>query len=235
MNWKFPGSFIRGNPESPSSANSQDIPTQSWYPPSVVGSSRPSTPGGSSSSAHQRVERTESLSSSHGQPSPAEAAGIISRLKDKSVDELKKLLSDKEAYNQFFHSLDQVKTQNKLRDDLQRETLQLARENLEKEPRILELRNQCTIIRTTELAAAQEKLTELEKQKEELLRSYSPSALLRKLHEAMDKVEEESEILHRQLLEKEIDLATFVQKYKKLRTVYHRRALLDLSARTTVM
>lgn len=75
--------IYRGNQESPSSANSQDIPTQSWYPPSVIGSSRPSTPGGSSSGAHQRVERTESLSSSHGQPSPAEAAGIISRLKDK--------------------------------------------------------------------------------------------------------------------------------------------------------
>lgn len=123
---------------------------------------------------------------------------------------------------------------------------------------------QCTIIRTTELAAVQEKLTELEKQKEELLRSYSPSALLQKLHgnsweqitlytngckrrkpkcslmsnccytDAMDKVEEESEVLHRQLLEKEIDLATFVPKYKKLRTIYHRRALLHLSARTTM-
>ncbi|KAJ0966657.1 hypothetical protein J5N97_023574 [Dioscorea zingiberensis] len=233
MNWKFPGSFIRGNQENPTSASTQDIPTQSWYPPSVVSSSsRPSTPGSSSAGAHQRVDRIDS--SLHGQPSPAEAAGIIARLKDKSIDELRKLLSDKEAYNQFFHSLDQVKTQVKLRDDLQRETLQLARENLEKEPRILELRNQCTIIRTTELAAAQEKLTELEKQKEELLRSYSPSALLQKLHDAMDKVDEESEVLHRQLLEKEIDLATFVQKYKKLRTIYHRRALLHLAAKTTM-
>lgn len=41
---------------------------------------------------------------------------------------------------------------------------------------------QCTIIRTTELAAAHEKLAELERQKEETLKSYSPASLLQKLH-----------------------------------------------------
>jgi hypothetical protein len=63
--------------------NFQDIPTQSWYPPSVVGSSsRPSTPTSSSASPHQRAS-DHPQSSSRGQPSPAEAAGIIARLKDK--------------------------------------------------------------------------------------------------------------------------------------------------------
>ncbi|KAE9455733.1 hypothetical protein C3L33_12364, partial [Rhododendron williamsianum] len=76
------------------------------------------------------------------------------------IDELRKLLADKDAYRQFLLSLDQVKIQNNLRVELQKETLQLARENLEKEPRIMELQNQCRIIRTTELAAAQEKLHE---------------------------------------------------------------------------
>lgn len=41
---------------------------------------------------------------------------------------------------------------------------------------------QCTIIRTTELAAAQEKLAELERQKEETLKLYSAASLLRKLY-----------------------------------------------------
>ena len=40
---------------------------------------------------------------------------------------------------------------------------------------------QCTIIRTTELAAAQDRLAELERQKDEIMRSYSPAALLDKL------------------------------------------------------
>ncbi|XP_071680871.1 vacuolar protein-sorting-associated protein 37 homolog 1-like [Lolium perenne] len=87
-----------------------------------------------------------------------------------SVDELQRLLKDKEAYNAFFNSLDQVKTQNNLRDELRRETLQLARENLEREQRISELRNQCTIIRTTELATAEDRLADLERQKDEIMR-----------------------------------------------------------------
>lgn len=51
--------------------------------------------------------------------------------------------------------------------------------------------------------------------------------------EAMNKTEEESENLHRQLLDSEIDLGTFVPKYKKLRNTYHRRALVHLAAKTS--
>ncbi|RWR94763.1 Mod_r domain-containing protein [Cinnamomum micranthum f. kanehirae] len=262
-------SFQRGSSEQ--NQPPQEIPTQSWYPPSVVGSSSNSSrPSTASSSQHQRAS-----DQSHGQFSPTAAASVIGLLKDKrqkfsidlaeafekyifilpsfcysleivsfiysneartgkkSVDELRKLLTDKDAYNTFLHSLDQVKIQNNLRDELRKETMQLARENLEKEPRILELRNQCRIIRTTELAAAQEKLNGLEMKKEELLRLYSPSMLLQKMQDAINKAEEESEILHRQLLDKEIDLSAFVQKYKKLRTINHRRALIHLAAKTS--
>ena len=45
----------------------------------------------------------------------------------------------------------------------------------------LSLWPQCRIIRTTELAAAQEKLNELERQKEEILKFYSPASLLNRL------------------------------------------------------
>uniref|UniRef100_A0A0A9DSP4 VPS37 C-terminal domain-containing protein n=1 Tax=Arundo donax TaxID=35708 RepID=A0A0A9DSP4_ARUDO len=113
--------------------------------------------------------------------------------------------------------------------------MQLARENLEKEQRILELRNQCTIIRTTELAAAQDRLADLERQKDEIMRSYSPAALLDKLQTSMAKLDEESEELHQKFLEKDIDLPpTFVQKYKKLRTAYHKQALLRLAGQTSL-
>lgn len=74
----------------------QDGSSQSWYPPpSVVSSpssSMPATP------------------TRHVPPS--EAAGVIASLKDKSVDQLRKLLSDKDAYQHFLLSLDQVKLQN---------------------------------------------------------------------------------------------------------------------------
>ncbi|KAG4394668.1 hypothetical protein GLYMA_20G077501v4 [Glycine max] len=86
---------------------SQDGSSQShsWYLPSVVSSptsSRPVTPTASSSSLSQRP-------SSHVPPSKAVA--VIAILKDKSVDELQKFLSDKDAYQQFLHSLDQVNIQ----------------------------------------------------------------------------------------------------------------------------
>ncbi|PUZ74127.1 hypothetical protein GQ55_1G040700 [Panicum hallii var. hallii] len=230
MSWRIP---LFGSQQQQTDPNFQDIPTQSWYPPSVVGSSsRPSTPTSSSASPHQRAS-DHPQSSSRGQPSPAEAAGIIARLKDKSIEELQRLLKDKEAYNAFFNSLDQVKTQNNVRDELRKETAQLARENLEKEQRILELRNQCTIIRTTELAAAQDRLTDLEMRKDDIMRSYSPAALLDKLQTSMAKLDEESEELHQKFLEKDIDLPTFVQKYKKLRTAYHKQALLHLAGQTS--
>lgn len=166
--------------------------------------------------------------------SPAEAAGIIAALKNKSVNELKKLFSEKDAYHNFLLSLEAVKTQNNVRDELLNETLQLARKNLEKEPWIMELRNQCRIIRTTELAAAQEKMHELERRKEELLKSYSPVSLLHQLQDAMKKTEEESEALLGQLLDQEIDLTTFVQKYRKLGCSYHKRALTHLAAKASL-
>ncbi|EEF42848.1 vacuolar protein-sorting-associated protein 37 homolog 1 [Ricinus communis] len=221
-----------GSQEQQGQPRPQDVPApQSWYPSSVVSSpnsSRPTTPSSSSSSSYG-LQRPQSPS----HVSPAEAAGVIALLKDKSVDELRKLLSDKDAYHQFLLSLDQVKIQNNIRDELRKETLQLARDNLEKEPQINELRNQCRIIRTTELATAQEKLNELEKQKEEMLRSCSPASLLQRLQEAINKTDEESEILHKQLLDREIELLAFVQKYKKLRATYHRRTLIHLAGKTS--
>ncbi|KAJ9555465.1 hypothetical protein OSB04_010079 [Centaurea solstitialis] len=161
---------------------------------------------------------------------PGEAAGIVSVLKDKSASELQKLLSNKDAYQQFLLSLDMVQTQIRLRDEMRHETMQLARHNLENEPHIRELRNQCQIIRATELAAAREKLHELEKQKQEILRFYSPASLLHRLQEAINTTEEESEALHQQLLNREIDLTAFVQKYKRLRNSYHKRSLTRLAA-----
>lgn len=51
----------------------------------------------------------------------------------------------------------------------------------------------------------------------------------------MSKTEEESENLHQQLLDREIDFGVFVQKYKKLRATYHRRALVHLAATSSTI
>lgn len=224
-----------GSQEQEAQPRPQEIPTDSWYPPSVLSSqnsSRPGTPNSSSSNSFSARpgDRPQSLSP----VSPAEAASIIVYLKDKSVDELRRLLADKDAYHQLLQSLDMVRTQNHVRDELKNETLQLARNNLEKESYLMELQNQCRIIRTTELATAQEKLNELERQKAEIMKSYSPASLLHQIQVDLNNIEEESETLHKQLLDKECDLPVFVQKYKKLRNTYHKRSLTHLAAKTSL-
>ncbi|KAK7355458.1 hypothetical protein VNO80_14714 [Phaseolus coccineus] len=186
---------------------------------------------GSEEHQHGSSSTTHRTKTSHHPP--AQAAELVATLKDKSVDELRELLSNKDAYQQFLHSLEEVKIQNNVNDELCKENLQLADENLRKEPRIVELRNQHRIICTTELAAAQEKLNELYRQKEKVTKLDSPLYLLQRIQEAMNKTDEESENLHHQVLDREIDLGAFMQKYKKLRTAYHRKSLINLAAKTS--
>ncbi|XP_010312332.1 vacuolar protein-sorting-associated protein 37 homolog 1 [Solanum lycopersicum] len=225
-----------GNKGQRAQSSPQEANNGSRYSPSVVSSSSSSLPAtpSSNSSVSFNAQSPTNRPSSVSQVSPAEGADIIAALRNKSANELKKLVFDKDARHNFLLSLEAVKTQNNVRDELRNATVQLARENLEKEPWIMELRNQCRIIRTTELAAAQEKMHELERRKEELLKSYSPVSLLHQLQDAMKKTEEESEALLGQLLGQEIDLTTFVQKYKKLQYSYHKRALTHLAAKASL-
>ncbi|XP_023738088.1 vacuolar protein-sorting-associated protein 37 homolog 1 [Lactuca sativa] len=213
-----------------SSPRPQESTTNSWYPPSASPPSSSGSPIPNDINSNTYTERLEDRShlSSHETQSP------VVYLQDKSIDELRRLLSDQGAYQQFLLSIDPVRTQNNVRDELKKETLQLARENLEKEPQITELRNQCMIIRTMELASAQEKLHDLKK-KTQLLQCYSPDSLLNKLQECMNKTDEESEMLHEQLLGKEIDVVTFTKKYKQLRINYHKQSLTYLAAKTSVV
>lgn len=51
----------------------------------------------------------------------------------------------------------------------------------------------------------------------------------------MRKTEDESEALHQQLLNREIDLTTFMHKYKTLRKLYHKLALTHLSANMSMV
>ncbi|KVI09343.1 Modifier of rudimentary, Modr, partial [Cynara cardunculus var. scolymus] len=185
---------LRGSQEQQADPRPPEVSTNSLYPPSGVtspSSSRPTTPNSSNSNSFTQRPEEQPQFSSH--VPPAEAAAIIVYLKDKSVDELRKLLSDEEVYQQFLHSIDLVKTPNNLRDELRDETLQLASKG--------KLGKRIVYDGTAE-------------------------------PELMNEMDEESETVHKQLLEKEMDVATFIQKYKKLRVDYHKRALTHLAAKT---
>jgi ESCRT-I complex subunit VPS37 len=90
------------------------------------------------------------------------------------------------------------------------------------------------IIRNTELATAQEKFEEVEKQYKEVHARCSPHSLLDKLQGAANDADNESENLHQKLLSGEIELGEFIQKYRKQRILFHRRTLIRMAALTSL-
>ncbi|MCO5556653.1 hypothetical protein L7F22_010204 [Adiantum nelumboides] len=218
------------------------IPTQSWYPPPVlspntnisrVASASTSTSSSLSKPGKPKVE-SGSLPQSPSSASSSSLAATFPPLKDKSVEELRKLLTDKGAYYEFLHTLDQVKTLDILQEDLRKSNIELAKQNLEGESKIAELRNQCAIIRTMELAAAQENFAKAQEEQRNLVDRFSGPVLIAKLEEAADQVDKESERLHQQLLGGEIGLAEYIPKFRKLRAIYHKRILTLLAASGTM-
>lgn len=168
-------------------------------------------------------------------PAPnAQLFDILPSLQGKSLDELDLLVTDSKVYNSFLHSLEPVRHLDSLRGELTKGHADLARNNLTKDSQIAELRNQCAIIRTTELAAAREKFEEVQKCEKEITANFSSSALLGRLQEAAAKVDEESEILHQKLLSGDIDISEFIQKYKKERILYHRRMLVHFAGKVSL-
>ncbi|KAH7290106.1 hypothetical protein KP509_30G032100 [Ceratopteris richardii] len=121
-----------------------------------------------------------------------------------------------------------------LQEDLKKSNIELAKQNLEAESKIIELKNQCAIIRTSELATAQENFSRAQEEKRNLLDKFSDRALINKLQAAADEVDEESEMLHRRLLRGEMELAEYIPKYRRLRVLYHKRILTRLAASSSV-
>ncbi|GKV18477.1 hypothetical protein SLEP1_g28852 [Rubroshorea leprosula] len=104
---------VRGSREQQAQPCPREGSSHSWYPPVVSSpnSIRPPSPSNSGFNSINYPKPTDQPESpSH--VSPAEEAGLIALLKDKSVDELQRLLSDEDAYNQFFLSVPLVKTEN---------------------------------------------------------------------------------------------------------------------------
>ncbi|KAG0585340.1 hypothetical protein M758_2G003600 [Ceratodon purpureus] len=208
------------NPLSRQSTN-DSRPSSGVYPPS--------TSSGSYPGSYQPPTSVPASSSGSYLSSPLKSNSAAS-LRDKSPEELTRLLNDKEAYNSFLHSLDELGRLNKISEELKKSTIDESKNNLAKESEIAELRTQCMIIRNTELAASREKFEEVEKRYKEVQANCSPTALIRKLQDAANEADEESENLHRSFLAGEIELLQFIQRYRKQRLLYHRRSLIRMAA-----
>lgn len=205
---------------NPPARHTDSRPSPGVYPPSTSGVYLPPT----------GVPTSSSGSYSRNPPS----SNSVASLHEKSPEELTLLLNDKDAYDAFLHSLDEVRRLDKISDELRKSTLDESRNNLSKESEIAELRTQCMIIRNTELAASREKFEELDKRYREVRESCSPQSLLNQLQGAANEADEESENLHRSFLAGEIELLEFIQKYRKHRLLYHRRCLIRMAALSSI-
>lgn len=216
----------------PNGAQQPHFPAQSWYPPLQPGMDV--APSGAS-------PMSVTSSQNHG-PGPyppqqntmTSASDAVLTLKNKSMDELQRLLSDQDAYTSFLQSADSTGQINSLWSDLLKSNVDLAKHNLEKESEIFQLRNQCNIIRTTELAAAQEKFNEVQSHGRDMESIYAPAVLLERLQDAASKADDESEIIYQQLLSEEITVGEFLQSYRKKRYLYHKQVLTRLAAKTSM-
>lgn len=196
-------------------------PASSIYPSSTL--------SGSYSRGYTRPNSSQ-VSSSGSYSSNSGASNSMASLEAKSPEELTRLLNDKDAYNAYLHSLDDVRRLDTINAELEKSTIDESRNNLMKESELAELRTQCMIIRNTELAVSRERFEELEKRYKDIQANCSIPALLHKLQDATNEADEVSENLHRKFLAGEIELLEFIREYRQLRLLYHRRSLIRMSA-----
>eukprot|EP00245_Coleochaete_scutata_P006241 TRINITY_DN20493_c0_g1_i1.p1 TRINITY_DN20493_c0_g1~~TRINITY_DN20493_c0_g1_i1.p1 ORF type:complete len:209 (+),score=41.46 TRINITY_DN20493_c0_g1_i1:102-728(+) len=194
-----------------------------WRPPALWSTAPSPDPGPSALGRAGSGSRTERWPTATA--STSSSAGPFPLLHDLSVEELKAVLTDQKAYQNFFFTIERVASADALRTELQKSNLEQAERSLTRESEIAELRNQCMIIRTTELAAAQERFAELRKEELRVHGNCSTSSLIEQLKKAADEVDEQSEELQRQFVQEDMDMLEFINQYKKLRVLYHTRTL----------
>ncbi|KAH9306457.1 hypothetical protein KI387_010861, partial [Taxus chinensis] len=122
------------------------------------------------------------------------------------------------AYREFLHSIEQVRQQDALREEIQNVNAHIVCRIREKETHILDLKKQCSDIKSIDLPAAQEKIDELKKRVEEC-NGFHESGV-------ENAAGNELENLNARLLAGELELSDFIQKYKEHGIIYYRRTLL---------
>eukprot|EP00246_Nothoceros_aenigmaticus_P002052 TRINITY_DN1279_c0_g1_i1.p1 TRINITY_DN1279_c0_g1~~TRINITY_DN1279_c0_g1_i1.p1 ORF type:complete len:206 (-),score=35.71 TRINITY_DN1279_c0_g1_i1:1125-1688(-) len=142
------------------------------------------------------------------------------------------MVKNEKTYSAFLYSLEPMRQSKAVLQDMKKSNIDQARKNLQAEATIAELKNQCAIIRTTELAVAREAFEEAKLREKGIVESRSPARFVTMLEEAATEADEESENMHRSLLDGELAPIDFISNYRILRLLYHRRVLQRLAAVT---
>jgi len=144
-------------------------------------------------------------------------------LKDKSQAELTLLLSDDNELKKFFDSLSIVGTMRKVKEDLRARNEVLARENLQKEAEIDRLKREL-ITKQQTLGEKRNVYDSKYKKQQEIMKQFSPSAMIEKLGLLANEAEMESEQIANQFINDQMDYREFVKLFMEKRKLYHLRS-----------
>uniref|UniRef100_A0A7S4G6G0 VPS37 C-terminal domain-containing protein n=1 Tax=Eutreptiella gymnastica TaxID=73025 RepID=A0A7S4G6G0_9EUGL len=143
-------------------------------------------------------------------------------------DELKTLIDDDVAFEQFFNNLAIIKNRKALNEDVQRGNEDMATANLSMKAEIEALKEEITDLSNVARVQKAELDTKLAR-KQELMERHSPQVLLGRLTTAVAQAEEHSdataEAFHQGSMKDEAALKQFIQLYTDQRKQYHMRKL----------
>eukprot|EP01027_Heterolobosea_sp_BB2_P010378 GEZU01015233.1.p1 GENE.GEZU01015233.1~~GEZU01015233.1.p1 ORF type:complete len:252 (+),score=75.32 GEZU01015233.1:506-1261(+) len=148
---------------------------------------------------------------------------VFPELNDKSVEELKDLIENKQAFEDFVNNLEWAKNVTQLLNDLKKGNVALAEQNLSQEQRINELK--------AEIASLQEQVgkqravfDQKAARQQEILQQYTPRVLLDKLNIATSQAEVESDEISSRFIEGDsMDINEFIKAYLEKRSLYYLR------------
>lgn len=139
-----------------------------------------------------------------------------------TTDELKTLLNDDVVFQTFIDDLECVKSVKSVRDDLLNGNEQQAQENVRNAENVQALQAAINALQE-ELTEKRRKLEETVKQQQAIMNRLSPEVLSKKLSEAADDAERQSEELANTFLAGDIGLRHFGDEFMALRRLYHCR------------
>ena len=140
-----------------------------------------------------------------------------------SMTQLEELLNNDTAFEDFFTSLDEVKSLRDVRVELKESNKDLAEANLELEEKLNVLKVEVGEMHEAYNAARQSFAAAQDRQKQ-LQSRYAPAALRSGLLSAADVADRNSESIADAFMDGDTSLSDFLAAYMDMRKVYHSRA-----------
>ncbi|KAI9034420.1 hypothetical protein DFJ74DRAFT_700802 [Hyaloraphidium curvatum] len=138
-------------------------------------------------------------------------------------EEVNELMTDPDAFQSFFLSLDPVKSMNAVSKELRQGNELLARKTLAKEEDLRQL--QSTVReKLEEMRRAKAELEKVAKEKETLLARYSPQALVGQLASLAHTSDMESESIAEAFIAGVKSTEDFLKEFREERRLYHLRS-----------